>query len=145
MCHSHERTRKNVLALESDWVFNIRVENKRIDGKKKFFVTLALRVTPKNNVFPKRFEPFTRVQYGGALVNLFTYNHLYHTVMEITSTNFSSLASQSLRTITNLKARHRDDTIYSPRMLVVGQVSNFPPFHVAILKVKSYICLKFGI
>lgn len=38
--------------------------------RKKFFVTLALRVTPKNNVFPKRFEPFTRVQYGGALVKI---------------------------------------------------------------------------
>lgn len=56
----------------------------------------------------------------------------------------SSLALHSLRTIMDLKIRLCDDTIYSPMWLVVGLV-NFPPLHVAILKVKSYVCLRFGI
>ena len=67
MCQSLGKARKHVLALESDLVFDIRVENKGIDGKKKkYSVTLAVRVTPKNNVLAKRFQPFTRVQYGRA-------------------------------------------------------------------------------
>lgn len=114
------------LRSESDWVCNIRIENKNINGKKKYSLTLAVRVTPRNSVFPKRLEPLTRIQYGGASVRTFFFLRppIWHRNGGYIC-YFSSLALLSLRAVTHLKTWRRDDTIYSPRWLTKSSITLF--------------------
>lgn len=82
MCQSLGKTRKHVLALESGLVFDIRVENKGIDGKKKILRNSSCTCHPEKQC-PRETLPTV---YSGPIWRRLSENLFLQ--MEAMSTNF---------------------------------------------------------